>query len=452
MTFSRRFLLGFAVAIGAVALIGGWIWSRRSPPATDGRSRGAAQPAAVAPVAEHVAARPGPGERVSVERIRGLLESLEPVLPGEVENGPAIELLRWWAEREPAVAIAYAASRPALHGRAGFAAELFGAWLKTDRSAAMQWAAGLPAGELRAQLLPGMIEVIAAREPGEALRLAGELSGENRRAALAALFTAWTALDPKAALRAAQALRDAPEQALALRTVMGSWFDRDANAAIGWAKNLPPDTPPDSLDVNPSVLGILIEKWAAQSPAEAGAYLLAAPGVVGRMQLLRAVAAQWADANPQQAAAWAAQIPNDTDRSLMVRGVLAAVAEKDVMSAAELALTLDPRARENGLRLVLEQWIARDAAGLSAWARALAENRGAPETLATVVTTWAAADLGSLREWVTRLPEGEARDASCAALARHFAPRQPRLAAEWAQRVANPGLRQQLIDALPAPK
>jgi hypothetical protein len=406
----RRSPLKFTVVGGAAIALAVLLWPKRTPSnASERPAAASARPSLPAAVPQHDEST-GTAEKernaqanVTVERIRRMLDSLEPVMPGEVENAAAIDLLRWWAQFDPASAVHYAASHPALHGRLRFPAELFAAWLEANGAAAVKWATGLPAGDLRAQLLPAVIAIVARQQPGEALRMAGELSAENRQAALSALFAVWTGLDPLAAVREAQALQDAREQNIALRAVIGQWMERDANAAIAWARNRPPDAAPDSVDIFPPVIGILIEKWAARAPAEAGAFLLSSPDLVGRIQLLRGVAEQWAHASPPEALAWAAQIAQDGDRKLLVRSVLAAVAEVNRQAAADLALTLDSRSREHGLGMVLEQWVARDRAAVLAWTNDLAR-------------------------------------------------RQPRLAREVAQSISNPALRQHIIDALGAEK
>lgn len=328
---------------------------------------------AVSAASRPVRAARGAG-RVTPEQLRGLLEATDPVQPGEVENAAALELLRWWAELEPVAAIEFAVRRPELHGRKSLAAELFVTWLDARPVEAARWVAGLPAGDLRAQVLPPAISLLAGREPQAALRLAGELSGEQRATALAAVFAEWSALDPVAAVQEARRLPEPSEQNLALRQALGAWMDRDAPAAIAWVKRQPPDPAPDSRDVFPPVIGIGLEKWAAQAPVDAAAYLVSLPEMAGRMEMLGNVAGQWAARDARQALGWAATIAAESDRNVAVRGVLAAVAQTEARAAAELALTLPPGLlRESGLRFVLEPWAAREPAAAATWARGVAD-------------------------------------------------------------------------------
>lgn len=119
---------------------------------------------------------------------------------------------------------------------------------------------------MRQQILPALISIIAEQQPQEALRMAGELSGEHRRTALAALFLEWSASHPRAAAEAALALTDSREQNLALRQVLGKWMDRDVSAAISWAKALPPE-PALAFSASGRVeqdLALVIDQWNAR--------------------------------------------------------------------------------------------------------------------------------------------------------------------------------------------
>lgn len=383
---------------------------------------------------------------VTVERIRRMLEGIEPVMPGEVENAAALELLRWWAELEPAVAIEFAASQMKLHGRASLPAELFIAWLDRNPGEARRWSDRLPQGSLREQILPAVISMLAQHEPEVALRMAGELSVENRRAALSSLFLEWGARHPRVAAGAALQLADAREQNLALRAVLGKWMDGDMSAAIAWARNLPSDPAPGSLDVLPPVREILIEKWAAKAPADAAAYLISVPEGAGRNSLLRTVAAQWAAANPPEAMRWAMGVANETDRDVIVRGVIAAVAQTDVRAAAELALSVGEGKAEPGLALVIDQWNARDAAGLGSWVSAVSERAELRVRMPEIISTWANADVIAAERWLAQVPAGEARDLSCLALSQFWAPRDRQRALQWASAIADPMRRKQGID------
>ncbi len=396
-------------------------------------------------------ASPPPEAVATVEKIRAALAAMDPVLPGETENKAALQLLHWWAEIDPASALAYAHENPAIHGRAELVAELFGAWLNTKRDLAITWATALPRGELRSRLLPSLISLTAEQRPTDALSLASELTGENRRLALSALFAEWSSSDPATAARQAERLPATEERHLALRQVIGKWADHDLEASIAWIKTLPPLGDGGSLDTYISPLEILLEKWTAQAPMDALRYLASLPEGTRRIQMLSTAAGQWAEQSPREALAWAAGLSAKADRDVALRGVLAGVAQTDVEAAANLALSLPAgAAQQKGFELILDHWSATAPDTLVRWATAQLANSSHPETMPTLVAAWANADLPTLGDWLNALSPGDARDTGCVALARHLAPIQPDLARKWAGAIANPDLRQKALKDLPA--
>ena len=390
-----------------------------------------------------------PEAAATVEKILRALAAMEPVLPGEVENKAAIELLHWWAEIDPAAAIAYAHAHPAIHGRAELPAELFIAWLDAKGSSVIAWATALPRGELRSRLLPTVISIIAEQHPRNALILADELTGDDRRRALSALFAEWTSADPATAAAQARSLPASTDQNLALRQVIGKWADQDLAAAIAWVKRLPPPGDPGPIDIDIGPLEILLEKWTSQAPSDALRYLISLPEGTRRIQMLSTAAGQWAEHNPRDALGWAAGLAGESDRTVAIRGILAGVAQTDAEAAANLALTLPSGTeQQKGFGLIIDQWSARAPDALINWATARFSDSSQQAALPAVVTAWAGADLPGLGDWLTALPAGGARDIGCAALARHLAPTRPDLARQWADTISDPGLRKRESQAL----
>lgn len=454
-----RFLAGVLLLGGAIAVVGGrWRESSRgghSPSPAEARgSNGAlanATPNATGSESGVVSDGLTAKAAATVGRIREMLSTIEPVLPGEIENAAAIELLRWWGEIEPIAAMEFVASHPHVHGRATLAAELFVSWLDRSRDDAMQWFNLRAAGELRWQILPMVISAVAQQQPRVALGMMVELTGETRQAAVSALFSEWGATDPRVAGDHALRLPNPLERNEALRLVLGKWMDRDMPAAIAWARTLPPAPEPDSIDVLPPVTELLIEKWVSFSPTEAASHARSGEEGPARTKLLGKVAAQWAITDPAGALRWARVNAGGEEQAVMVRGVLATVAASDVQAAVELATSVEFRAAgAQGLGMVIDQWVARDPAGLSVWAGTLAARSEAHESLRPLVGAWAAADLEGVGRWIEALPPGTARDACCAAVSGYLASKDERLSLRWADAIANLALRQQQRDAVRA--
>lgn len=387
--------------------------------------------------------------KAEADRIRSELAKVPPIQPGEVENEVAMELLRRWVAIDPISAIQYAAAHPDLHGKADFAAELLTLWLDQKSDQAKQWVISLPKGEMRSQLLPTVISLMAEVDPKGALLMAGDLTGDARKNALSAVFSEWAANDPNAAVEEAKKLPASGEQNQALRDVLGKWADVDLNAAVDWAKRMPAGPTPNSVDIFPEVMEAVLEKWTAQSAEEAAKHVVSTPAGPRRIQMLSAVAGQWAAQDPKAAIAWASKVSSEEDRNVFVRGVLVGVAQSNVQAAADLVLTLPAgAAQKQGMEMILGQWTAGNPTEVATWAASQFQNDTKGSQLGTIVAAWAGSEPKSLGHWLNSLPQGNSRDVCCGALARHLATTYPDIAAEWARSIANPQVRQQQLDAV----
>jgi hypothetical protein len=123
------------------------------------------------------------------------------------------------------------------------------------------------------------------------------------------------------------------------------------------------------------------------------------------------------------------------------------VTQGDAPRAAELALAFSPPGRvEQDLTLVIEQWNARDAAGLVGWVNSLLERREHKGNLAPIMATWVATDPAMAERWLTTVAPGEARDLCCQAISAYWAPRDQKRAAQWAAAISDPE-RRRVVEA-----
>jgi len=320
--------------------------------------------------------------------IRRLLAAAKPLASGEFLNDDVISLLRRLADQEPAAAIEFAAEHPELHGQIDLVAELFGGWLDGDEMAARDWLVGIPAGELRQQLVPVLVAHLASDQPEEALAMAAELPGYDgaldplrpfgnwnhgdeiegrvREQAYAGIFGEWAGSDPVAAAARANGLEDPLLRNLAMQAVASKWVRTDPAAAVEWMKLLPA-----GVDRNSALQGLMPE-WTAQDPQTASTFLATLNESPERGEWLRLLGENWSSADPKTAMAWALQLPGENERNQVVQTVLAKVAESSGRQAAEFALTLPAgAARSQGMELVLARWRADDSEAVNAWVNAL---------------------------------------------------------------------------------
>lgn len=324
----------------------------------------------------------------SLAEIRRLLDAVEPVGHGELRNDDVIALLRSLAEHDPAVAIMFAAEHSELHGQLDLAAELFGGWLEGNELAARDWLGGIPAGELRQQVVPVLVAHLASDQPEEALALAGELPGYDgaldplrsfgnwnhgdeiegrvREQAYAGIFGEWAGSDPLAAAARANGLEDPLLRNLAMQALAFKWIRKDPEAAVEWMNHLPAGE-----DRNSALQG-LVPEWTAQAPQAAAAFLETIHEGPERSEWLRMLGENWSSSDPKTALDWALKLPGEGERNQLVQTVLAKVAETGGRQAADFVLTIPAgAARAQSMEMVLTRWRAEDTEAVSAWVNAL---------------------------------------------------------------------------------
>ena len=393
----------------------------------------------------------GPGIRSGVAVIRRELAAVSPVLPGELENGMAMDLLRRWAALDPAGAIRHAAARPDLHGCDDFAAELLIGWMEEDPDAAVAWVSSLADGDLHSQLMPVIVSAMAEENPAGALKLALALDGRHRGQAVAAVFSAWAESDIEAAVGALELLASPADRVSAQVSLITILAQSDPAAAMERVSLIEAGAPGDSTEVRSILTGIVLEFWSAQAPLEAAEFLISAPQGEGRSAGLRAVAAQWSEQDPSEALKWAAMLATREDRDIFSVSVIGTALERSAQAAASLAMTLPPGdAREMSLRLVIDRWIAVDPAGLSIWATSEFKSGSGGDRLIPVIEAWAGSGVVPLANWLNSLPPGRLRDEYFAGVAGRFATADPDFAGLWAEAIEDAGMRSRMAAVIGA--
>lgn len=220
-------------------------------------------------------------------------------------------------------------------------ARLLRGWTETVPEAVAAWAATLPAGARRMDLLGHVAVVWANRELPDAAAWAGHLSDPAERAlALQAVAGEAVRTDALEALRLmgaepASAARDA-----VLRRAAMELATQDPDALSAWAAKTPPGPARDEL-----LAGIALV-WSQCDPHQAA---IVASGDLpeGRLRddTLVGIAQRWGQTNPAQAASWVATWPADEARLAAIENVALSWSQKDTAAAASW---LDGLAREAG--------------------------------------------------------------------------------------------------------
>jgi hypothetical protein len=182
-----------------------------------------------------------------------------------------------WAESDPVGMLAYVESRPHRE-RWRLQKGLFGAWAKSDASAAYAAAQSVVDVRFRSLAIQAVVRAVAVEDATGALHMAELLedprsrnmsiqavvqavSAENPQRAIeiaeaqmaagalryaphlfSDIFSQWASRDATAARQAALAMPDSPMKVKALSGALQQWVATDPMAALGWLEALPVDS------------------------------------------------------------------------------------------------------------------------------------------------------------------------------------------------------------------
>ena len=258
-------------------------------------------------------------------------------------------------------------------------------------------------GNIAAVPFQELYSLLSKQTPEEIAKLAEQLQTLPRsrasEAQVAAFFKTWAALDAKAALASAIALRDARFRSAAIAVVLRS---ADAAAASALAHSIN-DLPAGALSPSDKInfVSSAVTKWSSLEPV-AAAQFLDAIGAKGLdyTSAFNSTAANWATQDPAAALAWAQQHP-DGYGNLALQGAL------------------------NG-------WWQTDPKAAEAYVASLPDASGRQETTMSFANMLFRSDPAHARQWVSQLQSVDARKAANSAIAQSWAQDDPEAATRWA--------------------
>ena len=168
-------------------------------------------------------------------------------------------------------------------------------WSTSDPRAAFAWALTQRSSMDNMHLAVLPLQRIAMDDPAEALRLAEELDGMRKQAALGSIVSTWADNDPEAAaawLESADG--DMPQ---ALSAVAFAFAQRSPREAFEWVSTLPKKS-------QQVALHSLVSATASHSPEQAVSLIATIRDAELRTEATTTLVMGWAQNAPQDAAAW----------------------------------------------------------------------------------------------------------------------------------------------------
>jgi hypothetical protein len=248
------------------------------------------------------------------------------------------ELVRKWAERDPAAAAAFAASQNDMAYRSALGRGLVSTWAVTDPTKALAWSRNHLRGEARTEAVAAVIQTYAESDLTAASQLVADMEpGGMQNRACASIFEAWFNKGPSernAAFEWLSSLPNQEAQQMALSRVQwnrafndpdslstflsgpyaelapdyvvtqfaGFRAANDPEGAMKWASSLP------AARGSAARLGVL-GNWMAQRPEQAQAYVLAMPSGSERQDAVRTVSLNIGSQSTERAVEWYRNLP-----------------------------------------------------------------------------------------------------------------------------------------------
>lgn len=277
---------------------------------------------------------------------------------------------------------------------------------------------------------------VATTDPGRALEMSREISGEaDRLVFVRGAFEAWAAQDPSAAAAFAESGFPAGElRSEAIRVAVTAWAQTDPRAAFQWMEERL------SGPLKEEALVALAQGWSRRSPEQAAAWFIETGST--SQPLLSAIAGTWARQDPAAAVKWASALQDDANRGVGLTSALGEMARQDPAAAALAATPFlqsdaTPGASAAAVpvpdlaTVLADIWGTSNPSAASAWVHSLPPGPAQQEAAGTLATVWAASDITAAVAWSSTLTDPTLQTAVVSHLGTTWGAIEPDRALAW---------------------
>ncbi len=323
-------------------------------------------------------------------------------LPPDRQNNAVQGIVGVWVMHQPAEAYAWAAQVPPGNPRDNVIRQLYTTWGEQDPATAGAWlvAHGGPdvgkyASNLAAQW--AALDVNAARAWSESL------PPHDRRNALDSVLSVWSGTDPQAVMQYALTLPERQRESTLANTI-AQWANKDRAAALAWTEQSA-----SSGDLRENALSAVCGNWASEDPRACADYLARLPDDAARQQLSGTLDS-WARQSSEEVWRWGQGQADAKTRTLAAAAALTAQAANDPAGASARLTQLPPEAQPDAAGKVAEQWVAIDPDAAGRWSAALPGAEARAAAVQAVAGAWAQDDATHAAAWLDAQAPGDARD------------------------------------------
>lgn len=363
-----------------------------------------------------------------------------------------------WAELDPRAAADFGLKLPS-DDAALFLQGVIQRWVTLQPAEASSWVLGLPPGWTRETVTDLLIYSLSRSNPAAAANLVR--TGAFPAAKTGFIFSGWAERDPQAAVAAAMQL-PGDSQATALRIIAGSWVKGDPQAAIAWVENM------TDISTKGMIMTAMVIPFSQADPegAIAWARTLSDDSLRGSVfkQAFGQMAGKSADGiramisglpegdRPSAAdgAIWGMAmvrgdiragvslldlVPDGEDRNFQAGRLATIWAQTDPRAALDWLTKNVPANDGDALRKALGSWVTTAPQDAIAWCQALPQGPSRDSAMASLVSNLSESDLPRARSLFGELTP-DAQASSVSDFAEHFWHQDEKGARDWAESLA----------------
>ena len=317
----------------------------------------------------------------------------------------------------------------------------FRALAARNPAAAAARAMTMPEGRLRERAIESMMRTWVNTDAQAAMAWVTRVPDD--RGLLRTAVNAWSEADPAAAAHFVQSLPASGQRDTMLVNVACAWTMHERDAGLRWVQSLPDET------ARAEALSSIVRNWAFLEPAGAVEFIARQPRDDRTAEALKTAAQSWAGSDPESALAWAAAQTDTALRAAIIPAALSQLAADDPAAAtAQLAALHEPALRKKAIEQIAESWARHAPQAAARWLLELPGGEGSDKALADAVATGTHRDPAAMAHWIESLPGDSRRDAIVAAFARSASAHDPPAALEWAATLSDAGKRRGLVKEL----
>ena len=257
---------------------------------------------------------------------------------------------------------------------------------------------------------------------------------ESRFSEYAMLLTAWSQVDPTAALAYAKANT---RSGFAATTILSSWAATDPDAAIRWAQANHTGT-----DANPYLAGI-IRTLGATDPVRASDLLTGMPRSQERGEALDAMLPHVLAQGAEAARTWIAALTDESLRNGSMMRAAEQMAQTDPKGTADWLLANPGEATKRSLDSVLGTWAAADTKAAVSYFEALPKGDSRNDAFRGVISAIASQDAGAAAAMIDS-HAADVTDSTLQSFVWHSFGSDPALALNYIGRIADQGSQERM--------